>query len=403
MATSLPTFLGEFVRPLLEGGDVRLRSPLSQRDLETFEADLSPLGDPVLARARRRRARRRVADPVVDDMSRFDLMYWMGLHNVVFFDHPQLGQVWASDAKWSVVEKTTAAFLDGAYPSSLSEIVARDVALSAVLDVGRVDQILATREGEYRYLGQPAPRRLGLFDAVGYQQRAERVRWFEAAHASPTERLLPRAFRSSPLTSLIRADALGGEGSVDEVSPLLSQAGYARAVVYEWARAERWDVTGAMVLERVLRALGLEPGSARGLPERTANTAPPASDASDAGASPVAASEPPSRALTSGATPPVELVGALLHLHVLKVVEMKTRVGVSAPERPTVWRLFFGLPLLLSDLKARLGTPELAAFDRTLEGRWSQYLSFVRGIIAPDELHWMRRTFLPALIEETSP
>ena len=78
---------------------------------------------------------------------------------------------------------------------------------------------------------------------------------------------------------------------------------------------------------------------------------------------------------------------------------MRTRVGLIAPEKAVGWRLFFGLPLLMTDLSSSLGTPDLNALGPELEGRWEQYKTFVRGIVTPHELRWMRRTLLPALTE----
>lgn len=398
MAASLQGFLDGFVLPLLERGAVRLRSPLSVRDMERFRGDLGLLDDTRIALGRMRRARRLVSSPPLGSMDESELSYWMGLHNLVFFDHPQLGQVWASDAKWTMVEKTTAAFLDRGYPDSAEQIVARDVALSALAEVRRVDHVLLTREGEHRYLGQPVPRRLGLFDAVGYEQRTERVRWLTAPHASPTTRILPRAFRGSPLTSLLYAEDVSPAASLGAMGPLLARPDYARAVVYAWSRASRWDLLGARVMERLLVELGLGPGSSDGLPEREeeAGRPPSTGDGGDLGE---VGALPTELALPGAEGPPVAVLGALLHLHVLKVLEMRTRVGLSAPEKAVGWRLFFGLPLLMTDLSRWLGTPDLSALGSELEGRWEQYKTFVRGIVPPHELRWMRRTLLPALTE----
>ncbi len=392
MGAPLDAFVNDFVLPLLGGGTVRLKKPLSAQDLENFRGDVGLLTRADVHAARVDCGYRRVERPLLAEPDTFELVFWMGLHNLLFFDHPQLGQVWASDAKWRLVEDTTASFLDRAQPDSPSQVVARDLAMEAVVRLLRVDQIVETREADLRYFGQPAPRGLGLFESVAFLQREETVNWLTFRHSSPAERLLPRAFRASPLTALIHADRATGRPSLGPVSSLLEDPSYARAVVYAWAGSEHWDLIGAAVLERVLDDLGLGIGSEQGPPTTdpgTAERAPP----------PVEPATEELLALDSEDSKPAPLVAALVHLHILKVLEMKTRAGLGAPSSSPAWKLFFGLPLLLDPLAPLLGDPGIQSLGAAMEGRWTEYRSFVRGIISRDELRWMRDTFAPALTQ----
>jgi len=396
VGASLDAFLDDFVLPLFRGGTVRLKSPLSSRDLLNFERDVGPLRRDDVQEQRLRCGNRRVESPLLPEIDTFELVYWMGLHNLLFFDHPQLGQVWASDTKWRVVEATTASFLDRGQPDSPAEVVARDVAMEAIMRLTRVDQVIETREAEIRYFGQPAPRRIGLFDSVAYLQREETINWLDFRHSSPAGRLLPRAFRSSPLTALIHADRVHGRTSLGVVSGLLAEPAYARAVVYAWAGSERWDLIGAAVLECVFDELGIGIGSEHGPPTDAAASAADR-EASD-NAVPTLSDD--QLALHSENSEPSPLVAALIHLHILKVLEMKTRAGLSASSSSPAWKLFFGLPLLLESLAPTLGDPAIHMLGAAMEGRWTEYRSFVRGIITRDELRWMRDTFAPALTQD---
>ncbi len=397
MGASLNGFLDDFVLPLLGGSrsTVRLKSPLSYADLANFQDDAGSLTRDDVQYARVRCGRRRVERPLLPDIDTFELVFWMGLHNLLFFDHPQLGQVWASDAKWRLVEATTASFLDRAQPESPAQVVARDLAMEGVMRLVRVDQIVETREAEVRYFGQPAPRRIGLFDSVAYLQREDTVNWIDFRHSSPTGRLLHRAFRASPLTALIHADRARGRASLRNVASLLAEPAYARAVVYAWAGSEDWDLIGAAVLERLLEDLGLGIGSEHGPPSSVAASA----EEPEAPPSVTVAAGVDQLALDSEDTDPAPLVAALIHLHLLKVLEMKTRAGFGAPSSSPAWKLFFGLPLLLETLAPILGDPGIQVLGAAMEARWTEYRSFVRGIISRDELRWLRDTFAPALTQ----
>ena len=80
MAASLQGFLDGFVLPLLERGAVRLRSPLSVRDMERFRGDLGLLDDTRIALGRMRRARRLVSSPPLGSMDESELSYLSLIH-----------------------------------------------------------------------------------------------------------------------------------------------------------------------------------------------------------------------------------------------------------------------------------------------------------------------------------
>jgi hypothetical protein len=372
-------FLARFVRPLLGGGPVEVEAPLSSHDRAQMLADAAPLLDPDFLHLRTRVAQRLVADPELPDPGADELSLWLGLHDVLALDHPDTERVWTRVATWRKVENETRALLAFARPIDVPDALARHLAVAAFLDLRREDHILTSPSGDLRLRGQAPPRRrFGLFSTNLGEVRTEVVRWVEAPHATIVDRLLPDVMWVSPLTSLLRPGWAPPGWTPLMAVEFLRERPYARAVCHTWAQAREWLRVGGVVAGSLLNSLELHAavfGDVANIPILGAAvpgatpTMQRAAKAALEGAEPrtdpgVAASvaEPPFAALPA---PPIAsephdigaVVGALIHLHVLKVLEFDARISIGLGARDWAVQTFLAMPLLLPSLAPTLGWP----------------------------------------------
>jgi hypothetical protein len=370
-------FLARFVQPLLGGGTVEVEAPLSSHDRAQMLADAAPLLDPAFLHLRRRVAQRLVADPELPDPGADELSLWLGLHDVLALDHPDTERVWTRAATWRKVENETRALLAFARPVDMADALARHLAVAAFLQLRREDHVITDTSGEQRLRGQAPPRRrFGLFSGPLAEVRTEVVRWVEAPHATIVDRLLPDVMWVSPLTSLLQPGwAPPGWTPLMAVEFLHARA-YARAVCHTWVQAREWLRVGGVVAGSLLRSLDLHAAVFGDL----ANTAilgaavpgasPAMQRAAKAGLEGIAEVpvEPPSAVQSELAAlppPPIAsephdigaVVGALIHLHVLKVLEFDARISIGLGARDWAVQTFLAMPLLLPSLAPTLGSP----------------------------------------------
>jgi hypothetical protein len=384
-------FLARFVQPLLGGGAVEVEAPLSSHDRAQMLADAGALLDPELLHLRTRVARRLVAEPELPDPNADELSLWLGLHDVLALDHPDTERVWTRAATWRKVENETRALLAFARPIDLPDALARHLAVAAFLELRREDHVitgLPGHGGELRLRGQAPPRRRFLFSGPLAEIRTEVVRWVDAPHATIVDRLLPDVMWVSPLTSLLQPGWAPPGWTPLMAVEFLHERAYARAVCHAWAQAREWLRVGGVVAGSLLRSLdlhasvfgnipiatipgatptmlraakaGLEGGSAGEETSELASEFPVASESGfPALPSPAIASEP----RDIGA-----VVGALIHLHVLKVLEFDARISIGLGARDWAVQTFLAMPLLLPSLAPTLGWPfELAQTREQVE------------------------------------
>jgi hypothetical protein len=394
-------FLARFVRPLLGGGAVEVEAPLSSHDRGSMLADAGPLLDPEFLQLRTRVAQRLVAEPELPDPGADELSLWLGLHDVLALDHPDTERVWTRAATWRRVENETRALLAFARPVDMADALARHLAVAAFLDLRREDHVVTAPAGEVRLRGQSLPRRrFGLFSPNLFagnltEIRTEVVRWVEAPHAAIVDRLLPDVMWVSPLTSLLRPGwAPPGWTPLMAVEFLRSRP-HARAVCHAWAQAREWLRIGGVVAGSLLRSLDLHaavfgdvpgavvPGAAPTM-QRAAKAAlddlePMPEPVADAGSA-VAALPPP--AISSDPHDIGAVVGALIHLHVLKVLEFDARISIGLGARDWAVQTFLAMPLLLPSLAPTLGWP--FELERSLEAEAVSHLSPRGGFVPVD-------------------
>jgi hypothetical protein len=213
------------------------------------------------------------------------------------------------------------------------------------------------------------PRRGVFSDVQRLRARQVRVTWMSEPHSPATARLLHDALLASPVTCLLRPRL-----APDGWSPLLSAAllrdrALVRAVCYAWATDPEWIATGARVMRGLLDTLA---------PDRraTASTHPR-----------------PATAALPGAVPPTSpeavgaVVGALAHLHAVKVLEFDARLGTALGSRDRAVQSFLALPLALPSVEGHLGSPlagigARTGFEAGLAKRWSEHTDHLGELVS---------------------
>jgi hypothetical protein len=415
-------FLARFVQPLLGGGTVEVEAPLSSHDRAQMLADAGPLLGAEILHLRTRAAQRLVAEPMLPEPNADELSLWLGLHDVLALDHPDTERVWTRDSTWRKVETETRSLLAFARPVEMADALARHLAVGAFLQLRREDHIVAGPEGEHRFRGQQPPRRrFGLFSPGYADVRTEVVRWIDQPHAAVVDRLLPDVMWVSPLTSLLRPGwAPPGWSPLMAVEFLRSRP-HARAVCHAWAREREWLRIGGVVAGSLLRSLGLHTTV---FGEQQA-AIPGTSAAMQRAATPIAEVEDdePTGVLAALPEPPLPhapedigaVVGALIHLHTLKVLEYDARISVGLGARDWAVQSFLSLPLLLPALEQTLGRPFELTLDRTIPGfaapgsgaraeeafarRWGEYCEHLAGLVPRTVVEKLLATLVQRIVE----
>ena len=99
------------------------------------------------------------------------------------------------------------------------------------------------------------------------------------------------------------------------------------------------------------------------------------------------------------------LVGALTHLHFVKVLELGARLGVATATRERAVRLFLGLPLLAPQLEGYLGAPMTPperglGFDAQVARRWTEYTDHLADVLPRDVVENLRETLVPRILKD---
>lgn len=412
-------FLARFVEPLLGGGTVEVEAPLSSHDRAQMLADAGPLLGSPLLHLRTRVAQRLVAEPLLPEPNADELSLWLGLHDVLALDHPDTERVWTRETTWRKVETETRSLLAFARPLEMADALARHLAVGAFLQLRREDHVVAGPDGERRFRGQQPPRRrFGLFSPSYADVRTEVVRWIDQPHAAIVDRLLPDVMWVSPLTSLLRPGwAPPGWSPLMAVEFLRSRP-YARAVCHAWAREREWLRIGGVVAGSLLRSLNLHtvvfgeqqagiPGTAAAM-QRAAKLPPEADEDAEPKGVIAALPEAPLRRNPDdiGA-----VVGALIHLHTLKVLEYDARISVGLGARDWAVQSFLSLPLLLPALERTLGRPFELGLGTTTSGagpeeafarRWEEYCEHLAGLVPRPVVEKLLATLVQRIVEPAS-
>lgn len=396
MARLLSDFVADFVLPLLHGGALGVGAPIRARDRDAMFAEGAPLLEPRLRYARLRRAQLLTANPVLPDPDLEELSLWVGLHNALVFDHPDRRRVWARGATWRRVEGVTRTFLALPSPRTIPDSLVRHLSVGAFLSLRRVDTIVASpTAGEVRFAGQSAQGSRRLFSAGGMPQREEVVEWLGRAHAPEADRLIEDAMRASPLTCLLSPRLAPPGWSPLESEAFLRDRAYARSICHHWAKASDWVELGGAVAGAFLRSLPAKPdGDEASQPQPGAPLALPGV---------VLPTDPAAVAA---------VVGALVHLHFLKVLELDARLGVAAGSRDPGVQAFLAMPLLLPWLGSVIGSPlggglegeehdarPASRLHGQIARRWGEYLDHLDELVARNVLENLLAAVGPRVVQ----
>jgi len=97
------------------------------------------------------------------------------------------------------------------------------------------------------------------------------------------------------------------------------------------------------------------------------------------------------------------VVGALVHLHLLKVLELDTRLTLALGSRDPGTMAFLALPLLLPWLQSELGTPVpeggSGAFEAALVRRWTEYVDRLEELVPRAVVENLLSTLVPRIVQ----
>jgi len=411
VSTRLADFARDFVLPLLAGGDVKIGAAVRPADFHEMLGALHSLRQPPLLLARQARAQHLLADPGLPDPDGEELALWAGLYNVLALDHPERDRVWARKVTWQRVELAARYWLQLSRPGDFEAALVRHVSVGAFVDLVRRDQLLCGPDGEQRFVGQEVPRRRLRWAVPGvFTLRDEVVPWWSAPHAPEVERLLQDVLWASPMTCLLQPRQAPPGWNPLTAAPFLQQRAFARVVCHTWAASRAWIEIGGAVLGALLFTLTgrptqepeprpAEPGGPRG-----ARAPAPGTRAAPAPARPIAAL--PAAPIDAGPADVGALVGALIHVHFLRVLEFGARLGVAPTARDRPVQMFLALPLLLPALSGVLGAPlpsdPRAGFDGQVARRWIEYVDHLGELIPRAVVENLLATLVPRVVKASS-
>jgi hypothetical protein len=395
----LVSFCERFVAPLLSGGAVHVGAPVRPGDFREMAGELRRGRPDEVVLLRMQRAQHLVPEPHLAEPDIEELALWVSLHNLLVLDHPDRPRVWARQATWRRVELATRYWLQFSAPHEFEPALAHHAAVGAFLDLQRRDQILSAVEGELRFHGQEIPRRRMRWTVPGaLSVREETVAWWSSPHAPEVERLQQDVLWASPVTCLLRPLIAPPGYSPLAGARFLRHRPFARAVTHAWASSRHWIEIGGTVLGALLFSL-------TGRPVETSRPSGPENAPAKPPGGPARAALPAAPdTMTAGPDDIAGLVGALIHVHFLRVLELGARLGVAPTSRDRPVQMFLALPLLLPALAPTLGSPlggvaGAPGFDAQVERRWVEYVDHLGELIPRAVVENLLATLVPRVVK----
>ena len=417
MSKRLAEFIDGFVVPLLGAGDLHVGPPVRPSDFHELLGEVHTLRSGPVPHLRLARAQQLLADPGLPDPDGEELALWVGLYNVLALDHPERERVWARSVTWLRVEQAARYWLQLSHPGNFEAALVRHISVGAFVDLVRRDQILSGPEGEQRYVGQEVPRRRLRWAVPGaLSVRDERLPWWSAAHAPESERLLQDVLWASPITCLLRPRQAPPGWNPLTAAAYLQERAFARVVCHQWAASRNWIEIGGAVLGALLFTLtgrptqDPEPRPAEPRPARARSGRGSGRSPADAAMTAMAADATmaalPATPIDAGPADVAALIGALIHVHFLRVLEFGARLGVAPTSRDRPVQMFLALPLLLPNLVEVLGTPlpgdARPGFDGQVQRRWTEYVEHLGELIPRPVVENLVATLVPRVVKAAS-
>jgi hypothetical protein len=169
----------------------------------------------------------------------------------------------------------------------------------------------------------------------------------------------------------------------------LQDRAFARAVCHAWASHPDWIQLGAKVTRGLIEALEAETRTSRGPSESRPSHATVALPGTTVPTDPDAL---------------VALVGALIHLHVLRVLELEARLGVALGSREAGVQAFLALPLLLPRLEPIMGSPLAGigsdtAMEAQMTRRWAEYVDHLEELLPRSLVENLVALLVPRIVK----
>ena len=236
-AERIDAFLGQFLLPLVAGGEVHVGQPLDAEDLAELTVYAAARDEQVLGIEATclQQAAELWLYPVQPRVDATALRLTVAIHNLLFLSHP-------TSAKWRVgkrgrgrIEGFVRQCLELPPPRDDGELVQRHVFVGYLERLTRVDTEIRYWLGSVNFVGQQPPPRLLRFPQLRRVRQSRRqVGWLGSELSPPQLELLTMLLAASPLTDLWTPDRQAPAFSWLPVYQYLSSRWMARLVCHHY-------------------------------------------------------------------------------------------------------------------------------------------------------------------------
>ncbi len=235
MKRTVEDFLSDFALPLVQGGELKVGSPVSEPELRLFIDGLAhaSVASSAVDDARARVVQELVvrAPPMILDDD--ELYLTAALHNLLFLAHPDIDAWTVTRGMERRVLDTAMAFSKRPLSRDRRRVLARHALLHNVFAISRTDITVRWWTGRATFEGQAPPKRLtswkGLRRVTEERTLADFTELLGTEHVAP---IVYALIRRSPLTILLHPQRFGAGLLWEELVFLLRDAELARAVAY---------------------------------------------------------------------------------------------------------------------------------------------------------------------------
>ena len=248
-AERIDAFLGQFVLPLVGGGEVHVGQPLDADDLAELCDYLALRDEQVMGIEATclQRAAELWLFPVQPRLDATALRLMVAAHNLLFLSHPV-------SAKWRVgqrgrgrIEGFIRRCLELPPPASDSALVERHIFVGHLVRLRRMDTKIRFWLGSYDFVGQQPPPRLLRFPQLRRVRESRwQVSWLGSELSEAQLELLNLLFYQSPLTDLLTPDREAPPFSWLSLCPCLSSRWVARLVCHHYLERGLGEVGPAL-------------------------------------------------------------------------------------------------------------------------------------------------------------
>jgi hypothetical protein len=231
----LASFLENFVRPLVAGGELHVGAPIAMPDLARWDHELphASVESVAVDDARTQILSTIVVRPPSFLLEAEELAMCAGLHNALFLVHPRADQ-------WSVGDRTRRKIIDTALAMvsqpltrDRTRVMARHALLHNLFHLHRKDVTVSWWTGRARFYGQKAPTRLTAWKGVRrVREEVATVDFDELLAVPDAAPIVATLLRRTPLTQLLDAHSAAPPLHWEDAVFVLRDAELARAVAY---------------------------------------------------------------------------------------------------------------------------------------------------------------------------